>query len=197
MSVPSDNRAILTTGLPNLYCTGPADALLPHKGIMFPNLPDISYSQSVQYTPYDLVHTNYSFSSYRNTPSPDIILTGMFAQTTDEEHRYLQGVIHFLRCVTKMFYGINERDPAPGTPPPVLRFSAFGTNVFKNIPVLVQNFSVNIDSNTDLKTVDGQSLSTIQTVTMNLIVQQSPARQKTRFSMAEFSSGNLYQEGFI
>jgi hypothetical protein len=197
MTVPAANRAMLMTGAQQ-YFGGPAGILRKHRGIMFPIQPDITYSQSVNYSPYDLVHTNYSFQAYRNTPSPDIQLTAQFAQTTDEEHAYLQGVIHFLRSVTKMYYGKKEgSQPPAGTPPPVLRFSAYGAAVFSNLPVVVTNFSMVFDTNVDLKTVGGQSLPTIQTITINLAGQQSPANQKEGFSKAAFLSGSLYGSGFI
>lgn len=197
MTVPAANRAMLMTGAQQ-YFGGPAGILRQHRGIMFPIQPDITYSQSVGYSPYDLVHTNYSYQAYRNTPSPDIQVTAQFAQTTDQEHAYLQGVIHFLRSVTKMYYGKNEgSQPSAGTPPPVLRFSAFGATVFSNLPVVVSQFSMVFDSNVDLKTFGGQSLPTIQTITISLLGQQSPARQKEAFSKAAFLSGNLYGSGFI
>jgi hypothetical protein len=49
----------------------------------------------------------------------------------------------------------------------------------------------------DLKTFAGQSLPTMQQITMTLMVQQNPARQKNDFSLAGFVSGSLYGGGFI
>jgi hypothetical protein len=200
MGVPAENRAMLTTGSPNYYSgsNNPARILAPHRGIMFPNQPSITYNQSVNYSPYELVHTNYTVQAYRNTPSPTISLTADFAQVTDEEHAYLQGVIHFLRSVTKMYYGKNEgNNPRAGTPPPVLRFSAYGNNIFSNIPVIITDFGLTFDNMVDLKTFAGQSLPTMQQITMTLMVQQNPARQKNDFSLAGFVSGSLYGGGFI
>ena len=194
---PAQNRATLTTGSPNYY-SGPAAILTPHRGIMFPNQPSITYNQTVTYSQYNLVHTNYTFNAYGGTPSPLLQLTAQFSQVTAEEHTYLQGVIHFLRSVTKMYYGKNEgANPRAGTPPPVLRFSAFGSNMFFNLPVVVGSFSMAFDENVDLKTQNGQSLPVMQTITMDLLVQQTPARQKEAFTLAGFISGGLYGGGFI
>lgn len=194
---PAQNRATLTVGSPK-YFSGPAGILTPHRGIMFPNQPDIVYGQSVNYSPYDLVHTNYTMNAYRNTPSPTLQVTAQFSQVTDEEHAYFQGVIHFLRSVTKMYYGKNEgANPRAGTPPPVLRFSAYGSNIFNNVPVLVSDFSITFDANVDLKTFNNQSLPTIQSVSMTLLVQQTPAKQKESFTLSGFISGGLYGQGFI
>jgi hypothetical protein len=197
MGVPAQNRATLTTGSPN-YCTGPAAILSQHRGIMFPNQPEVTYNQTVNYSQYNLIHTNYTYNAYGGTPSPALQVTAQFAQTTDEEHAYLQGVLHFLRSVTKMYYGKNEgANPRAGTPPPVLRFSAFGSNIFFNVPVVVSSFNFMFDKEVDLKTVNNQSLPTLQSITMDLLVQQTPAKQKEAFTLAGFISGGLYGGGFI
>jgi hypothetical protein len=200
MAVPAQNRATLTTGSPNYFSgsKNPAAILSQHRGIMFPNQPEITYNQSVTYSQYNLVHTNYTYNAYGGTPSPTLQLTAQFSQTTDEEHAYLQGVLHFLRSVTKMYYGKKEgANPRAGTPPPVLRFSAFGSNVFLNVPVIVGSFNFTFDKEVDLKTFNNQSLPTIQNITMDLLVQQTPARQKETFTLAGFISGGLYGGGFI
>ena len=195
----SDNRARLTTGSPNLYCQGPASALRPHNGMVFPIQPDIAYQQSVTYSTYDLSHTNNSFQAYRNTPSAAIQVTAQFVQSTVEEMAYILGVIHFLRSVTKSYYGIEDanNNPRAGTPPPVLRFSAFGSQQFNNIPVVVSNFATTYDSGVDLVEINGQSVPVIQTISLDLQQQHSPARQKRQFSKHGFLSGQLYGDGFI
>jgi hypothetical protein len=191
----SDNRARLTTRVPGRYCTGPASPLLPNSGILFPIQPDVAYQQSVNYSSYDMVHTNYSFHSYRNTPSAAIQVTAQFSQTTFEEVAYVLGVMHFLRSVTKMYYGQN--DPLAGTPPPVLRFSAFGSQQFNDIPVVVGNFATTYDSGVDLIEVNGQSVPVIQTISIDLMQQQNPDKQKQQFTKQEFLSGSAYSKGFI
>lgn len=198
MAIP-DIRARLTTGAPNLYCQGPASALIPHNGIMFPIQPDISYSQSVNYSPYNLTHTNNTFNSYSGTPSAQIQVTAQFVQTTEEEVQYLQGVLHFLRSVTKMYYGTGDtsQNPRAGTPPPVLRFSALGKNQFNNIPVVVGNFATTYDSGVDLVPAGADTVPVVQTISIDLLQQHSPARQKYNFSKHAFLSGALYGDGFI
>ena len=199
MAIP-DIRARLTTGAPGLYCQGPASILSKFGGIMFPIQPDIAYQQSVNYNTYDLVHTNNSFHSYRSTPSAAIQVTAQFVQSTTEEVDYLLGVMHFLRSVTKMYYGIGdlETNPRAGTPPPVLKFSAFGTQQFDNIPVVVGNFATTYDSGVDLVTSStGQTVPVVQTISIDLMQQHSPARQKYGFSKHAFLNGSLYGGGFI
>tara|TARA_B100001287_G_scaffold273906_1_gene278235 strand:- start:1389 stop:2006 length:618 start_codon:yes stop_codon:yes gene_type:complete len=205
MPVLAENRArlILKPGARSIYFNGNSilTPLVPHHGIMFPIQPDITYSQSVSYTPYDLTHTNYTFQAYRNTPSPDIQLTCQFASVTDEEARYTYAVIHFLRSVTKMWFGANEGGSgvAPGTPPPVLLFSAFGQQQFSNIPVVVTQFSTTYDSNVDLKLIDGNlQIPTIMNMFIGIAIQQNPDRQKNVYTTTDFVSGRLYgEQGFI
>jgi hypothetical protein len=198
--ISSFNRVYLQVGpgAAGLYLNGPASVLKQHSGILFPFQPDISYQQSVNYSPYDLVHTNYNFNAYRNTPSPGIQIQAQFSNATFEEHAYTQGVIHFLRCVTKMFYGIGDGDLA-GTPPPVLRLSGFGE--FKSTRVILNSWSKQTPSNIDLIEYDAGfgpvALPVIQTMMLDLVVQQSPDRQKNNYSTSGLISGNLYSEGFI
>lgn len=198
MSIPisDSNRVRLVTGYSG-YFSGPASILGSHRGIMFPNQPSITTMQSVNYNTYDLVHTNYSFSAYRNTPSPTIQVVGEFTQTTFEEHQYFLGVLHFLRSVTKMFYGRGQISPTAGTPPPVLRFFAFGPQIFNNVPVILRSFSTTFDNTVDLKSNGQNALPAAQVLSVELEVQQSPDRQKNQFTTSAFISGNAYSNGFI
>ena len=200
MTVLSKNRVKLTLkrNAPSIYFDGPAAPLQVHRGIMFPVQPDITYSQSVNYSPYDLVHTNYTYQAYRNTPSPDIQLTCQFASVTDDEARYTFAGIHFLRSITKMFFGKNQNSPVAGTPPPVLNFQAFGSQQFNNVPVVVTQFSTTSDSNVDLKLFDGDTqIPTLMNMFVGLAVQQTPDRQKNEFTTNDLISGRAYQNGFI
>ena len=205
MPVLAENKAklMLKPGAVGVYSGSPQLAPLGTSdgrglGIVFPYQPDITYQQSVGYSPYDLVHTNYTFNTYRNTPSPSIQMNAQFASVTEEEGAYTLAVIHFLRSITKMFSGLNQVNPAPGTPPPVLEFSAFGTQQFNRIPVVVSAFSVNFDSNVDLKLFNGgQQIPVIQNIFIDMLVQQNPDKQKIRFTTSNFISGQAYKDGFV
>ena len=97
-----------------------------------------------------------------------------------------------------MFSGLGQTFPTAGTPPPVLEFSAFGTQQFNKIPVVITSFSVNFDSNVDLKMFKGgQQLPVLQNVFVDLSVQQNPDRQKLKFTTNSFISGSAYKDGFI
>lgn len=196
MTVPSSNRSRLVCRASN-YFAGLASVLRTHRGILFPYTPTINYDVSVNYTPYNLTHTNYTFYSYGGTNSPNLQLTAQFSTTTDVEHRYTRGVLHFLRSVTKMYYGLNEGTPSAGTPPPVLRFSSHGAQIFNNVPVVVTNFASTFDDNIDMVTYDGISLPAIMVISIGMGVTVSPDKQKLQFSKSSFISGNAYSQGFI
>lgn len=197
MAVSNSARAKLTG--PASYYSGPASILRQTGGVVFAIQPDIVYNQAVNYTPYNLTHTNYTTYAYSGTPSPSIQLTAQFSNVTQDEHRYTQGVIHFFRSVTKMYYGFGDQNKTPvaGTPPPLLRFSSFGSQLFNDVPVLLGNVSIPFQSDTDLVEVDGQSLPAVQTIAIDLLVSVNPAKQKQQFSKHEFISGAAYGKGFI
>jgi len=200
MAVSEASRARLTvSGRNNIYFQGPAEVLTRTNGILFAQQPDIMYGQGVNQTPINLTHTNYTTYAYGGTPSPTLQVTAQFSNTTEQEHLYTQGVIHFLRSVTKMFYGIGDRGntPVAGTPPPVLRFSAFGSQQFQEVPVVIGSFNIPFQSDTDLVEVNGQSLPAVQTIALDLLVTVNPAKQKRVFSKSAFVNGSLYGQGFI
>jgi hypothetical protein len=175
MAISNSARTMLTA--PSLYYSGPAAILGQTNGLVFAIQPDIVYNQSVNYTPYNLTHTNYTTHAYSGTPSPTIQVTAQFSNVTRDEHLYTQGVIHFLRSVTKMFYGFGDQNNSP--------------------IVYVGNVSIPYQSDTDLVEVNGQSLPAIQTIALDLLVSVNPAKQKREFSKSGFVSGNLYSKGFI
>lgn len=178
--------------------SGPADALIPHGGIMFPFTPNISASHSVDYSQYSIVHANYQQNAYTKTNNPTLQVTGMFVSQTPAEARYTIGVMHFLRVMTKMHFGVD--DVNAGTPPPVLEFSAFGTFNFNRIPVVIASFSFNYEDSADLIEVDvGGEINhvpTMMNISLELLPQYNPTLQN-KFLLSEFASGTGYKKGFI
>lgn len=178
--------------------SGPGAALTRTNGIIFPYTPNISFSQQVEYSQYDLVHTNYQQNAYAKTRNPMIQVTGNFANQTPEEAAYTVGVMHFLRVTTKMNFGLNDREA--GTPPPVLEFSAYGTYNFNRVPVLVGSFNIIYDDNVDYVevTTAGQTVQipAVMTISIDLLPQYSPTKQE-QFNLDEFARGDGYRNGFI
>lgn len=187
-----------TTGGYNAPLQGPGAALLRTNGILFPYTPNISFAQQVDYSTYDLVHTNYQQNAYGRTRNPTIQIQSTFISQTPDEARYTVGVMHFLRVVTKMNFG--SRDPDAGTPPPVLDFSAYGTYNFNKVPVLVGSFNFVFEDGVDYVEVQtaGQPIQipTVMTIAMDLLPQYAPAKQLA-FNLNDFARGSLYSQGFI
>lgn len=186
----------------NVPFGGPGEALRRTNGILFPYTPNISVAHQVEYSQYDLVHTNYQQNSYSRTRNPQIQVTGTFASQTPDEAAYTAGVMHFLRVSSKMNFGL--RDNEAGTPPPVLEFSAYGTYNFHRIPVLLGSFQFIYEDGVDYVEVEtaGETIQipSIMTISMDLMPQYSAAKQNG-FNLNEFANGQGYrgngQGGFL
>lgn len=178
--------------------SGPGAPLAQTNGIIFPYTPNISVAHQVEYSQYDLVHTNYQQNSYSKTRNPALQVTGMFASQTPEEARYTVAAMHFLRVTSKMNFGYYDDDA--GTPPPVLEFSAYGAYNFHRIPVLIGSFNIIYEDDVDYVEVDtaGETVQipTILTIAIDLLPQYSPQKQNN-FSIDRLASGAGYRDGFI
>tara|TARA_B100000123_G_scaffold189999_1_gene141804 strand:- start:61 stop:756 length:696 start_codon:yes stop_codon:yes gene_type:complete len=211
----------------NLLFGGPARALKSNTGrtgaMVFPYTPTITYQRGANYGTYDLPHTNYQPVYYQNTASPTVQVTGLFTNQTEDELRYTQGCLHFLRMASLSHFG--EKDTHRGTPPPVLLFSAYGANQFSNWPCVVANVSYTLDSEIDYVESGSQSISQ-QLGNQDVGLQQGLARiggvgrsnvilpaqmfiaidlryqpdlMSTRkdFSLSEMANGSLLDRGFV
>jgi hypothetical protein len=178
---------------------GPGAALLRTNGILFPYTPNISVSHQVEYSQYDLVHTNYQQNAFNKSRNPAIQVTGTFVSQTPEEAAYTVGVMHFLRIVSKMNFGASDTEA--GTPPPVLEFSAYGTYNFRRVPVVMGSFQFVYEDNVDYVEVsvgNGElvQVPSLMLISMDLLPQYSPALQN-KFNLNELAAGGGYMKGFL
>jgi hypothetical protein len=74
-------------------------------------------------------------------------IVGEMPVQNKEDAAYWVASIHFLRSVTKMFFG--GEDATRGNPPPILKFNGYGNHVLKNIPVIVTNWTCELRSDVD------------------------------------------------
>ena len=122
-------------------------------GLLFPYTPNINDSATVQYDYYDPIHTNQPFAAFKSVAAKEITVIGPFTAQNQEEARYCLAAIHFLRTVTKMFFGVGGIDQTAvnlrGTPPPVLLFNAYGTAIYHNVPVIITTYNVEFPQDTD------------------------------------------------
>tara|TARA_B100000965_G_scaffold238990_1_gene200342 strand:+ start:1570 stop:2223 length:654 start_codon:yes stop_codon:yes gene_type:complete len=215
----TDTRPTLRPkGSGDLLFQGPAEALKSATGrtgsMVFPYTPTITYQRSANYGTYELPHTNYQPKYYVSTGSPTLQVTGLFTNQTEDEIRYTQGCLHFLRMASLSHFG--EQDPHRGTPPPVMLFSAYGANQFNNFSCVIGNVSYTLDSEADYLEAGTSSSGGAQTTTLggiggsstvilpaqmfiaiDLIHQPDLLATRKDFTVAEMASGNLLTRGFI
>jgi hypothetical protein len=128
-------------------------------GVVWPYQPTITYEQPVEYASIDMVHVNQEILAYTKTPALKLTVSGQFSVQNQQEGIYALAAIHFMRTVTKMYFGTGSN---LGTPPPVLLFDAYGTYMFNALPVVVTNYSVELNADIDYVPVN---LANIQTYT--------------------------------
>ena len=135
-----------------LYNTAkPGDILYPiqcTKGVVFPYTPAIQVSYKANYESSDVTHSNYKLFFYRNSAVDDINITCDFTAQDTSEANYVLAVIHFLRSVTKMFYGLDQT-PSAGTPPPLCFLTGLGQYQFNNHPLLITSFQYSLPTDVD------------------------------------------------
>ena len=130
--------------------TETTDILAPlretNNSMVFPYTPNIFMTHSANYNKLTPVHSNYPFPIYENSQVDQFIITGEFTAENEQEARYWLAAMHFLRSVTKMAYGRSENQ---GAPPPVLKLNGYGDFVFKDLPVVVEQFQLNLPGDVD------------------------------------------------
>ena len=112
-------------------------------GIIFPFTPTIQFSHQTSYGTYDVAGSIYQQNYYMNTPNPNISVTAMFAANTKDEAEYTAAALHFLKTCTKSDFG-SQRLETAGTPPPILKFNAYGVELVPQLPPKVVKDSFNI-----------------------------------------------------
>jgi hypothetical protein len=92
------------------------------------------------------VHNNYPFLSYENSKVDAMTITGSFFCEDAVEAAYWIAAVHYLKSVTKMAFGA---DTNAGAPPPVVKLNGYGDYVFKDVPVVITNFNVEMPNDCD------------------------------------------------
>lgn len=79
-------------------------------GLMFPYTPSIQVSQDTSYQSADLEHSNYDILSWQRSSSATISITAKFTVQNQREGLYLLAAIHFLRTVSKSYFGAQDAE---------------------------------------------------------------------------------------
>ena len=122
-------------------------------GLVFPFTPVVSVGATVSYEEYAFTHSIYRYNSYNKSAPNEISISGDFTAQTINEAKYLLAVMHFLKSASKSYFGASNAQKA-GIPPPVLHFNYLGENQFKNVPVIIKNYSYVLDSDVDYVKVE-------------------------------------------
>ena len=206
-------------------------------GLLWPYTPTLADNISVNYETYDPVHSNQPYLAFRSVAAKEIVCSGLFTAQNQQEAEYSLAAIHFLRTITKMYFGVGSSNTpaslkavaARGTPPPVLLFNAHGTALYHNVPVVVTGYSVELPNDVDYVELQNSSIptqistdeyndhilmknitTTAQsrnqesitawiptrfTITVNMVVQNSPNRWRRNFNLNDFRTGKLVKKG--
>lgn len=174
--------------------------LRPLNGRMiFPFNPVILLSHSANYSQISPTHTNYPFYAYQNSQVQEITITGEFYVETAQDASYWVACVHFLRTMTKMFYGEGDLQ---GNPPLVTRLNGYGKHVLNNIPVLLTTFSIDMPADVDyIPTEINGEINYVPTQSQ-ISVSCAPnyaRRTHSKFNLKQFADGNFVggREGFV
>lgn len=126
------------------------DPLKPNNGIFWPLTPNMIIQHSANYNTLEQTHSNYPHYAYQNSQVDQINIIGEFPVQNSTDAKQWVATVHFLRTVTKMFFG-NKEDPngLKGSPPPILHLSGYGDNMFSKIPVIINTFNVELRAGID------------------------------------------------
>ena len=177
--------------------TGSSQVMAPltsTDGMIFPYLPQITMSHTANYQQMDIAHINYPFYAYKNSQVDEIQITGKFTVQDRVEADYWLAAVHFLRTVTKMFFGTGQY---LGNPPPICTLNGYGDFVYKDVSCIIKNFTVTMPNDVDyIQAGQGGSGSSVTYVPVSseisVTVQPVYSREKIKsFDLMAFASGEL------
>jgi hypothetical protein len=193
--------------LPNIdsFSSSPIFAPLVESGnsMVFPVIPQVMVSHSASYNALAPTHSNYSFPIYSNSQVEDITILGRFPVENEADGRYWVSTVHFLRSITKMFYGNSESNL--GAPPPLVHLSGYGDFVLNKIPGVIKLFTLDMPSDVDYIRVplseDSSGFSYVPVLsTISVTFSPTYSRDQVRqFSLDSFVRGEYIgtERGFI
>lgn len=178
--------------------------LVETNGLVFPFTPTIIIGQSANYNALQPVHTNYPYYNYENSQIDNLVISGEFFVETSSDAAYWVAMLHYLRSMTKMFYGEGEN---LGNPPPLTRLNGYGDYIFKNVPVAITNFTVDLQSEVDYIGVDlagangstgttgGKSWAPTQSLVSITCLPMYARKTTSKFSLDAFVRGDYIVDG--
>ncbi len=154
LSASSDNNSqdwrvrIHLPASPDYFVNSPILAPLQtsNQSLVFPTTPQILLSSMANYDTVQPVHTNYPYHVYESSRIEDITISAEFPVENEADGQYWIAAVHFLRSITKMFYGDG---PLQGHPPPRVALSGYGNFIFDETPIIVKMFNLDLPNAVD------------------------------------------------
>jgi hypothetical protein len=140
-----------------------------------------SESRSVNWSPYDIVHTPVQILGYGGSSSRTISLSAKLISRTAKEAKINKNRIQTIR-----YWAVNDFGAGnTGAPPPVLRLKAF-KNTFPEMQCYLTNYSIEYPSDVDwIPTTEGDPFPVVMTVAMGFIECYTPLQMRNfnRFNL--------------
>jgi hypothetical protein len=169
-------------------------------GVVWPYLPSVTVSTKAEYSTIPITHGNYAQYSYKNSVVDDITISGEFSCETNDEGAYWIAATTFFKTATKMFFGQGAQ---AGNPPIICKLSGYGSSIFKNVPVIIKSFSVDLKDDVNYircepsyDTADYTWVPTLSTITV--VVAPVYTRQGLRkFNLQNYAAGQMAGPGGV
>lgn len=161
-------------------------------GVVWPYTPNITVSTKANYNDGGkTIHNNYPFYAYQNSQVDEIQISGEFSAETEVDASYWIAATTFFRTATKMFFGQGEN---AGNPPIICQLNGYGASMFKNVPIIIKSFTVELTDEVDYIKCDLWGSNTWVPIISTISVSVSPIynrRNLRQFSLEKFAAGQL------
>lgn len=140
-----------------------------------------SESRTVNWSPYDIVHTPVQILGYSGSSSRTISVTAKLISRTAKEAKINKNRIQTIRYWAVNDFGVGNT----GAPPPVLRLKAF-KNTFPEMQCYLTNYGIDYPTDVDwIPTTEGDPFPVVISVTLGFIECYTPAQMRkfNRFNL--------------
>lgn len=165
----------------------------------FPYTPTISSIINTNYNIAATTHSNYQQAFFESAANASFSVAAPIIIENEEQGKHIIKALDFFRGSMKMKFGLG--DDERGLPPPVLRFTGHG--VYVNVPVIITDFTYNLDADMsyiDVDTLDDETsvrLPVSSTFVMTLQTTYSPKNVRDNFTLDAYLSGQLKGRGYV
>lgn len=167
--------------------------------LIFPFTPTVGFGGTAEYESSEYTHSIYKNQSYNKSYPSEITVTGEFIAQTVPEAEYLMAVMHWLKSITKAYFGVKS-GLRSGTPPPVLLFDYLGEQQFNSVPVLITNWNYVLEPDNDYVLVDKWKSYVPTRISISITLEPfyTPSVLRDTFDLDEFRQGKLLSpKGYV